>query len=239
VSSDLRAVLVDVGGTLLPDQFDMTATERAARAQALGRLLLVPDDEARAIADRVFADLATRPGAAGPDFVEAALAALGHSCRGEDLRKVRQSLCVPLSRALEPFPGAGDLLTGIKRLGLGCVVISNTDLRDGEMYQRDFADFGWEDYVDAYVTSVDVGVRKPDRRMFLAALSSVGVAPRQAAMIGNTEEADILPALELGMRTVRVAIAEPAPAETAAERCVTSLTDALEVLQHWAGDLSG
>jgi FMN phosphatase YigB (HAD superfamily) len=52
-------------------------------------------------------------------------------------------------------------------------------------------------------------------------------------MIGNSEEADIVPARRLGMRAIRVAIEEPAPAVTLAGACVTSLDQVPDVLRAW------
>ena len=53
-------------------------------------------------------------------------------------------------------------------------------------------------------------------------------------MVGNSEDADIAPAVRLGMRTILVAIEDPAPNRTAADACVTGLDQVLAVLRSWA-----
>ena len=54
------------------------------------------------------------------------------------------------------------------------------------------------------VTPDDCGVRKPDVQIFSHALSLLGVAPKDAMMIGDTEEADIAPAVALGMKVFHI-----------------------------------
>lgn len=52
----------------------------------------------------------------------------------------------------------------------------------------------------AVVTPEDCAARKPDSRMFLYALNLLGVKPKEAVMIGDNLEDDVLPAEALGMR---------------------------------------
>jgi HAD superfamily hydrolase (TIGR01549 family) len=56
----------------------------------------------------------------------------------------------------------------------------------------------------AVITPDDCGARKPDPKIFLHALQLLGVQPAQAMMIGDNMEADILPALALGMGVFHV-----------------------------------
>ncbi|HTW10488.1 MAG TPA: HAD family hydrolase [Acidimicrobiales bacterium] len=235
MAAQLKAILVDVGGTLLPNGFEVTPSERAERAEALSAVLGAPLEQAVAIFDRVNADLLSSPTCTADAVVAGALAAYGCARTGDALKRARQALCVPLSHVVQPFDGAGFLLQGIRELGLACVVVSNTDLRDAEMYRRDFADFGWSGWVNTYVTSVDVGARKPDVRMFQTALGAAGAEPHQAVMVGNSELADIAPAVQLGMGAILVAVEEPPPVTTAAAACCVSLNGALELLCRWAG----
>lgn len=54
------------------------------------------------------------------------------------------------------------------------------------------------------VTPDDCGARKPDAQIFKHALRLFGVAPANALMVGDNEEADIAPALALGMKAFHV-----------------------------------
>jgi hypothetical protein len=57
---------------------------------------------------------------------------------------------------------------------------------------------------------------------------------RRVWMIGNSEANDIEPAIELGIRTIRVAIEEPLPTSSAAHAVVTTLDAALAIIDNWA-----
>jgi HAD superfamily hydrolase (TIGR01509 family) len=51
------------------------------------------------------------------------------------------------------------------------------------------------------ISSRDVGVAKPDARIFLAAAERLGVAPEQILHIGDDPELDVVGAREAGLRT--------------------------------------
>jgi putative hydrolase of the HAD superfamily len=86
------------------------------------------------------------------------------------------------------------------------------------------------------VTSIDVGWRKPHPAIFTAALEALGVPADRAAMVGNSETSDIIPAAALGMRTIRVAIEEPRPPVTQADTVVTSLDEVTAAVLERDGD---
>ncbi len=49
-----------------------------------------------------------------------------------------------------------------------------------------------------------IGVAKPDKKAFLAVLEKMNAKPEQAAMVGDSLENDILPALELGIKPILI-----------------------------------
>ena len=57
---------------------------------------------------------------------------------------------------------------------------------------------------EAIVFSSQIGFRKPDRRIFEAALLSAGKSAPECVMIGDRLDTDIKPANELGMKTIRI-----------------------------------
>ena len=57
-------------------------------------------------------------------------------------------------------------------------------------------------YFDVIVSSAEEGVAKPDPRIFSIALIRAGCAPEQAVMIGDRIDNDIVPAKQMGMKTV-------------------------------------
>lgn len=77
------------------------------------------------------------------------------------------------------------------------------------------------------VTPDDCGARKPDAQIFKHALSLFGVAPENVLMVGDNEEADIVPALALGMKAFHVESQRAGRAiehaASAAKHCVAEL----------------
>jgi FMN phosphatase YigB (HAD superfamily) len=116
---------------------------------------------------------------------------------------------------------------------LRCVVLSNTMVRGAAEYWQDFRDFGVADLLDGVVTSLDVGFRKPHPAIFQAGVKAAGCDPGACVMVGNSEVNDILPAAQFGMRTIRVAIEEPSPTDSAADAVATSLDNVQAILRAW------
>jgi putative hydrolase of the HAD superfamily len=139
--------------------------------------------------------------------------------------ELRRAMIVPV-RGDILLPGATALLRTVKRLGLRSVLVSNTALRDAEDYHEDFERHGVADTIDAIVTSVDVGFRKPHPSMFIAALQAARCDAARAVMIGNSERADVEPAIALGLRAI--------PDRSAAHAVAGSLKSAGDILGAWA-----
>jgi HAD superfamily hydrolase (TIGR01509 family) len=102
----------------------------------------------------------------------------------------------PLMR--QPVAGARTLLQALKphyRIG----IVTNN--RTAEQEEK-LAFLGMTDLVDALITSEDVGVPKPDPRIFEVALQRLGARPEQAVLVGDNWGADVLGALAVGIRPV-------------------------------------
>ena len=63
-------------------------------------------------------------------------------------------------------------------------------------------EFGLSSYFETVTESAVVGVRKPDSQIFNIAVKSMDVKPENVVVIGDSYTKDILPAHELGCRTV-------------------------------------
>ncbi len=87
-------------------------------------------------------------------------------------------------------------LSGQYRLG----VIANQEPGAEQRLER----FGIRPFFDVIVCSAESGVAKPDPRIFLMALEQANCPPERAAMVGDRLDNDVIPAKELGMRTVWV-----------------------------------
>ena len=77
-------------------------------------------------------------------------------------------------------------------------VIANQPLGTADRLEA----FGLLKYIDIVVASAEEGVAKPDKRIFDIALERTGVIPEEAFMIGDRIDNDILPAKNIGMKTM-------------------------------------
>jgi HAD superfamily hydrolase (TIGR01662 family) len=235
------AFLLDVGGTLWPDG------PREARVSGVGSRYLGPAALLAAAAARLqalgvpAARAAVLAAALADDAEERASLrqdTLGHVRRvlranGSQLDPANalDAMCVPAREALEPFPGALDLLHDLKLAGHRLALVSNTQWRSAARYREDFAGWGAAGCFDAYVTSLDVGFRKPHAAMFEHALELLGVDAAQAVMVGDSPTKDVAPAKRLGMRAVLVAFQTPRPEDAqGADEVVASIGELREVL---------
>ncbi len=62
-------------------------------------------------------------------------------------------------------------------------------------------EFGYLPYISVILDSKVVGLSKPDPKFFALALTRLGLAASEVAMVGDSYERDILPAKALGMTT--------------------------------------
>ena len=96
-----------------------------------------------------------------------------------------------------------DVAPAFRRLrerGLKLGIISNWDRRLVRLMEG----LGLSTYLDAVISSADIGIRKPDPRIFELACRELDVDPAQAAHIGDHHYADILGARAVGMQAVLI-----------------------------------
>jgi FMN phosphatase YigB (HAD superfamily) len=227
----LRAVLVDVGGTLWPNTWTLRTGDHQERVDRLRRAVsaLTEAEAAEVVAILSALDHPESERQQSDAFITEALAAVRPDVT-VPVGTVRTAICLPAPGRVQPFPGATELLAGLVDRGVRVVVVTNVLWRDGDAQRRDFGDLGLSEYVHAYVSSADVGWRKPSPAFFQVALTAAGCPASGCAMVGDSESNDIAPAHALGMFTVRVAIEEPPPAFSIADRVCGSLGEVARAL---------
>ena len=95
--------------------------------------------------------------------------------------------------------GAFEILDKIRKSGCKLAVIAN----DASVSARNIIKTtGLEHYFDVIVISEELGVEKPDREIFVAALAKLGVKPENAVMVGNRIDSDIIGANRVGMKSI-------------------------------------
>jgi putative hydrolase of the HAD superfamily len=99
-----------------------------------------------------------------------------------------------------PFPDAAPALAELRGLGMRLICVSNWDYSLPEVLER----VGLGDRLDGVVTSAAVRARKPDPRLFAAALELAGCAPEEALHVGDTAAEDVEGALAAGIRALLI-----------------------------------
>ena len=98
------------------------------------------------------------------------------------------------------LPGALDAVARLTSAGVPRAYLSNIWPPFYEHFRRAFAtEAGAPQFL-----SYRMGLSKPDKAFFQAALRELGANPKDVVMIGDTYKNDIRPAIELGMRTIWV-----------------------------------
>ncbi|HEX3747031.1 MAG TPA: HAD family hydrolase [Bryobacteraceae bacterium] len=96
---------------------------------------------------------------------------------------------------------------------------------------------GLAEFFDPIVISGDYGFRKPDPRLFQAALDKLGVSPQEALFIGNDHFRDIGGAREVGMKTILFCPGGTAsgPEQIAADYCLYQYSDLIRAVEFFSG----
>ena len=90
----------------------------------------------------------------------------------------------------------------LRAAGIKTAIVTNVDL-DRLQFQRHKIDaLGLTPLFDAIVMSGEVGVHKPDRRVFDRATQLLGVSNEDCVFVGDNPNADIVGALNAGMEAV-------------------------------------
>ena len=126
---------------------------------------------------------------------------------GPDLRRalVRSFAEAGATTDLHQAEGVGDCLRSLRaegrRIGIVCDIGLTPSTTLIDLLDR----WGLLELFDAWTFSDEVGVYKPDPRIFAVALAALGVAPERAAHVGDRVRTDVQGARAMGMVPVRYA----------------------------------
>jgi FMN phosphatase YigB (HAD superfamily) len=90
-------------------------------------------------------------------------------------------MCLPAVAMTRLFDGVHSLLRLLHGWGLRTVVVTNAFWRTADDYRRDFEAFGVASDIDAVVSSVDDGYRKPHLAIFARAIEAARLRRRKAS----------------------------------------------------------
>jgi putative hydrolase of the HAD superfamily len=104
-------------------------------------------------------------------------------------------------KLIVPYVGAVETLKTLRERGVRTALLTNGEARN---QRRSVELHALEQYFDCIVIEGEFGVGKPDERVFWHALESCDARPETTWMVGDSLEADIAPAVALGMHAVWV-----------------------------------
>jgi putative hydrolase of the HAD superfamily len=129
-----------------------------------------------------------------------------------------------------------DVLRGLRERGLRLGIVSNVTLR-ADLMRQDLDRLGIGPLMDGTAFSSEVGVRKPDPRIFLATLERVGADPAEAVFVGDRLVDDVTGARALGMRTVLThQFRQEHDPGIVPDARIDRLADLPGIVDAWAGD---
>jgi putative hydrolase of the HAD superfamily len=103
-------------------------------------------------------------------------------------------------RELRPRSDLKETMLSLKEMGLKLGVISNK-LSDDFARER-LRLYGIAGFMDCVVTSVETGIRKPDKRIFCIGAERLGLTPASCAYIGDRISRDVIGSRNAGMGMV-------------------------------------
>lgn len=198
-----RALLFDAGNTLLRMNYAAIAAELARHgvrvtSEALQR------SERRA---RVRLDTEIHARGVSTEAADTGLRYLAYTLEGVGVTEAvvvdalgawRREYNRPIGIFDVPDPGAAEALGLARRAGLVTGVISNSNGTVRALMQH----LGFAGDLDFVLDSSEVGIEKPDPRIFRLALEQARVAAGEAVYFGDLYSVDVLGARRVGMAAV-------------------------------------
>jgi 2-haloalkanoic acid dehalogenase type II len=123
-----------------------------------------------------------------------------------DFHSITQSHWIPEADAIQ-------VLSALRDRGYRLALISNAS--DDANTQFLIDKLGARSYFEFIVSSAELGIRKPDPKIFQHVLKSLGVAPDKTVMVGDTLGADILGANNVGIFSIWITRRADTPANRA------------------------
>jgi len=244
--TSVRAVLFDFGHTLV----DFARTEDALRdaySVVRDRLAGWVEDRAPPEVDELVERIAGAVDAmVGRSYEERrleeldqvalfqeAFAAIGYSLPRELLQEVAELDHDSFSRSLVVTDEALDVLGRLRGMGCRVGLVSNASLLPHKL-RADLDRLGIARLLDGAVFSSELGVRKPDARIFINALRQVEEPAARSVFVGDRLNDDVLGAQGVGMKTILTRqFRQEDPGEVQPDAVVGSLAEIPPIVEKW------
>jgi len=208
----IRGILFDLGDTLL-DFGDVNINElfrkgsrlaydyQAARDHNLPPFERYNRQQMRAVRWKYFLSHITRREFSALDLIDHMNRRAGRKLPREELVQLAWLWYQPLGEQATLEPNLRRTLIDLRGMGLKLGLLSNTFI-PGEVLDRHLRQLNLLDLLPVRIYSCDVGVRKPNRRIFELALQRLDVPAPQTLFVGDSPRADIRGANRAGLVSV-------------------------------------
>jgi len=102
------------------------------------------------------------------------------------------------------FPGAAAVVAAVKALGVSVGLVSNAGVTPGFVLRDIMQGHGLLQHFDQTIFSDEVEISKPAAAIFELALDEFGVAPPDAAFVGDQPVLDVLGPQSAGIKSIQV-----------------------------------
>lgn len=197
----IRAILFDAGGTLIHIDGERVCTAAGVPwiAERFREAESAAVSEVRAF---ILAHPDTKDAERLPFYLDCMLSGLGLEEPGAR-REAARRVAGEHQRAnlwSRPGRGAAETLAELSARGYRLGVISNADGRVRALLEA----AGVSPFLEFVVDSAEVGVEKPDARIFLAATERLGLAPAACAYVGDIYEIDVEGSRRAGLHPILI-----------------------------------
>ena len=135
------------------------------------------------------------------------------------------------SSRVVPVPGAVETVERLVARGVPCALICDTGLTPGRVVREHLGRLGMIPGLAAQLFSDEVGVPKPNPRIFHAALAALAVEPTGTFHVGDLRRTDVAGARRVGMGSIRLSAAhDDASALPEADHVAASHAELREIL---------
>jgi len=170
-----------------------------------------------------------------PSVFRETLAAVGFDLPDDVIAHIIELDHSAYSKSITVEPEVLATLDRLRRDGYAMGLVSNVSLLP-HLMRADLDRLGIGRYLDGSVFSSEVGVRKPDPRIFREALDRVDADPAETVFVGDRLYDDVGGARAVGMRTVLTRqYRQEEDSETKPDAAIRHIAELPAVLEVWRG----
>ena len=241
----LKAVTIDLWGTLIKETPEGSSWTKAERIRRIGEVL---QGERKAegqetisrayeiMGERLVAIWATSRDLGAQEqaalFLDILQEGKGTAPADSLINRLVDALTLPILSALPvPLDNASEVLAKLKSWDLRMALICNTGRTPGKTLRIILEQLNLAKYLSVQTFSDEVGLRKPRPEIFECTLRALGVEPSEALHVGDMLDSDIVGARDFGMRAVHVCRTQRDDARPDDGETIFSLPELLPIIE--------